>query len=153
MVQPDGTNHIFYLQLTENLSEDFFIFTKQFAKYGIKLVPVKPVDFSEMMDGSRKHLLAVCRDLKSQKTFMSFRNKFLDYALLNNKVSMFHITSFSRVHIAHKIEQTSGYFYKRLPSTYSDLVNFISYTYYKQIKVNKKWPGGRRAKLPVSPKI
>lgn len=153
MVRPDGTNHIFYLQLTEGLSEDFFVFTKMFAKYGIKLVPVRPGDFSEMMDGSRKHLLVVCRDLQSQKNFLNFRSKFLDYALLNNKVSMFHVTSFSRIHIAHKVEQSYGYFYKRLPAAYQDLAKFISFTYYKQATINRKWPGGRRAKLPVGPKI
>lgn len=153
MVRTDGTSHIFYLQLTETLGEDFFVFTKLFAKYRIKLVPVKPGDFTEMMDGTRKHLLVVCRDLQSQKTFLNFRSKFLDYASLNNKVSMFHVTSFSRIHIAHKVEQTYGYFYKRLPAGYDELSKFIAYTYYKQTEINRKWPGGRRAKLPVALKI
>ncbi|MCO4795289.1 MAG: hypothetical protein KC493_16340 [Bacteriovoracaceae bacterium] len=136
------------MQLTESLPGEFFEFHKFFSKVGVKLVPVKAKDFSEMMDGTKKHLLVVCKDMQSQKVFERYRSQFLDYALLNNKVCLFHVTSFSRIHIAHKVEQTYGYFYKRLPAHYKELSRFIAYTFFKQIRVDRKWPGGKRSKLP-----
>lgn len=116
------------------------------------MVPIKAGELNELLNGTRKYLIVVCRDMQTQKSFERFRANFLDYTLLSNKVCLFHITSYSRIHIAHKVEQTYSYFYNKLPIGFKEVSKFIAFTFFKQIRVDRKWPGGKRSKLPPQAK-
>jgi hypothetical protein len=150
MMGLDIEHYIFYMKYSEKMSRDFFIFHNFFQKYGVKLVPIYPSQLPQLIKGKKPFVLSIVKDLQSQSVFESFRKKFLDYALVNARLTLYEITSFSKMILATKPGGEKNYFSFKLPQSYEELSNQVLYEFFSTKKVSKKWPGGKRATLPQS---
>ena len=150
MMGPSQELYIFYMKYSEKLHKDFFVFHNFFQEYGIKLVPIYPSQLPDLIKGSVPHILSVTNDLESKSVFDVFRKKFLDYALLNSRVSLYEVTSFPEILLTRKPGNETSYISLRLPQNFQDLSNQILYQYFSNKNISKKWPGGKRSTLPQS---
>lgn len=141
---------IFYVQYREKLGKDFFIFNNFFQQYGVKLVPIYPSQLGELIKGNPPAVLSVTKDIQSRQIFAGFRKAFLDYALVNSRVSLYDVTSFPELIFSKKPGNQSTYKCFRLPQSFEELSNQILYEFFTSKKVSKSWPGGKRATLPQS---
>ncbi len=139
---------IFYLQLTEELPQSFFVLAEHLAYYQISLVPVQPDDLNNFDESSRHYLVAQITDMTSLSRFRELRRRYLDVALMNKRFFLFHLSSFGSVVMADKIERINTYYHFPLPLSYDVLSRAISGLYYREKKQFQRWPGGRRSRLP-----
>jgi len=139
--------YIFYLQLTEELPESFFLLAKKIVKYDIHLIPVHPNDLNNFNESSRHYLIAQITDMASLNLFREVRLAYLDMALMNKRFILYHLSSFGPLVMPDKIERTGTYYHFPLPLPYVVLTRAILGLYYREKKQLERWPGGRRCRL------
>ncbi len=136
------------MRYSEKLNRDFFIFHHYFQLYGVKIIPIFPGQLSDLIKGSRPFVISVVKDIKSYFVFSSFRKSFLDHALLNNRLTLYEVTSFSSMIFVKRPGKELNYFSYKLPQSFDDLSSKILYLFLTSKRDSQKWPGGKRATLP-----
>jgi hypothetical protein len=150
MMQQGSEKFIFYMKYSEKLNKDFFIFHSFFQEYGVKLIPIYPGQLPQLIKGKKPFIISVVKDLQSKTVFEAFRKNFLDYALINAGLTVYEITSFSKMLLRNKPGGEINYYSYKLPQAYSELSNQVLYEFFNAKKTSKRWPGGKRATLPQS---
>lgn len=140
--------YILYLQLTRELPENFFLFTEYLAKWNISLVPIRPEELRSMPIAKPLNIIAVTHSLGAWKRFNYLRKHFLDFALLNGRFRMFHMSSYGKISIFHRLHRKNSYCYYQLPMGMLKVSEDMARTIYKEKFAPTAWPGGKRAKLP-----
>ena len=87
----------------------------------------------------------ICSDFKSYDHYLSLRKNFLDYALLNNRLSIIEANSFQKLEIANSLQENRSYNFFKLPIEINLLAEEIVKIYNKR---NLLWPGGKKGKFP-----
>ncbi len=141
-------NYIFYLQLGNELQDEFFQLSHFFNQWRITLIPVLPKQLPEMVEKGRNHILAHVPDHLSYERYTYSFKRYLKMGLLSKKYCLHELSSFSKVPSAHQFERTKSYFQYRLPVDVDLFVKSVVKNYYLEKRVNKKWPGTRRGRLP-----
>jgi hypothetical protein len=150
MTVHSAEHYIFYMRYSKKLNKDFFVFHSFFQKYGVKLVPIYPKQMPELIKGKAPFIISIVKDLQSKSVFDSFRKKFLDYALVSGSLTVYEITSFSKMILCKRPSGDVNYYSFKLPQSFEELSNQILFKYFTKKKISKKWPGGKRATLPQS---
>lgn len=144
-------NFIYFLQLSPVLPEEYIRLAAKFKKWGIDLVPVKVTDLPQLTRGKCQFVISLCADMTSYRHLAGFRKRYLDFTILNQKYCHFDISSFPKSDIAYKTGKTGHYHYYQLPFERDELVELIVKEFFSKTRKEKRWPGGRRAKLPPMP--
>jgi hypothetical protein len=141
--------YLFFLQLADELPDFFFSIAEQLSQYNICLVPVRAKELSELSSGVKQHVVTFVPNFDSLKRLCEIRKRYLDFALSSSKFVLYDISSFGPISIAHKLHRLKNYNHYYLPVGTKAVAAQILTNVYEERKIAKKWPGGRRAKLPV----
>lgn len=141
-------NYIFYLQLGDELQDEFFQLSHFLNKWGISLLPVLPGQLADLTEKGRNHIITHVPDHLSHDRYLFNFKRHLKMGLLSKKYCVHELSSFGKVPAAHQFERTKSYFHHRMPIDVEFFVKSVVKNFYLEKSVNKKWPGTRRGRLP-----
>ncbi|MBT3585912.1 MAG: hypothetical protein HN509_13480 [Halobacteriovoraceae bacterium] len=152
MEKSSSDNYIFFLKLSPKLPSWYFTMSTIFSHFNIKLLPITLADLSKINanSGKMQYIISLTPDMASYQVFSRFREKYLDFALKNNRFCLFDISSFGKIDLAYKIEKKKTYFYFQLPLEIGRICASITEAYFHHANDHQIWPGGRKSKLPTS---
>ncbi|EQC44827.1 hypothetical protein [Bacteriovorax sp. Seq25_V] len=143
-----GSVYVLYLQFEKKLDEKFLTLSRVYSQYGMTLVPISVEDFKTMSFTSPQYVLAIVRDITSLKEYKSLLKRYLNYMMRTGKVTLFELSSFEVIQEV-KLLKEGRVFQERLPMTMFQTVDLVGRKIYLDLTSgSKRWPGGRRAKLP-----
>lgn len=140
--------YVLYLQFETKLDERFFNLSNSFNHYGISLIPITPAEFKQLPMTGHEYVMAVIRDMNSLKEYRALLKRYLNYCVRNGKATLFELSSFETNQDLKFIKEQKV-FVERLPITIFQLIDIVGRKIYNDLmNSSKKWPGGRRARLP-----
>lgn len=138
---------IFYLQLSKNLSEDFFFLDESLKKSKKSLIPVTLKSLLECARESRAiHVLIIVKSYSEYKYFHRKIKKLIGYMMMTQRIHLYIASSFDGVNDCF-IMKENYYNFIKLPvelETFSQSVSHMVDT--KESQLNH-WPGGIRPRL------
>lgn len=144
------TSHIFFLNYSDKLPRSFVHLSTRLAANGIQLVPVTPADLVALVRPHKQHVLCLIPDMATLAKHQSFRKQFLDFSLKNKKFKLFEVSTFAESEELTSLRRQQCYDYLKLPLPVEYLVKKLTLAIYSEEFDAKRWPGGRRAKLPTA---
>lgn len=141
-------NYIFYLQLSDELQDEYLQLAHYFKRWGITLLPVSPVQLSLMAEKERHHVLAYIPDHRSYDRFKQYFARYLKMGVLNKKYCLHQLSSFGKLESAHQFERMKSYYHHPLPQDTEEFVQAVVRQYYLEKRDNHRWPGTKRGRLP-----
>lgn len=141
-------HHIFYLQVTSELSMAYFEMAEYFKKINIVLVPIEPENLSKLDREKKHHLIYFRNNLETGEKFDFIRKSYLESGLLSGKYFLYDLSSFSIMSGSEKFDKKNCYHFISLPDNIKSIVMKIGLTYFNEVNSREAWPGGKRAKLP-----
>lgn len=140
--------YVLYIQLEQKLDEKFLNLSAQFSRYGMTLIPISPEEFKELPMTDVEYVMCVVRDIASLKRYKELLKRYMNFCVRSKKVTLFELSSFEVIHDPNVIK-TRMLFQERLPVSIFQIIDLIgSRIYHDRMEQSKKWPGGRRARLP-----
>ena len=144
-----GDIYVIYLQFEEKLDERFFYLTRVFQQFGISLIPVTVDEFKEIRHCEGEYVLALVRDIASYEKYRRLLKRYMNYSLRTGKMTLIEASSFTVFH-DNKLLKNKNVFQYRLPISMFSVASDIGEIIYTNLTTeSKKWPGGKRAKLPT----
>lgn len=140
--------HLFFIQYSEQLPFDYFRLAKFFSFKGITIVPIRPGDLFDLLDREKAYAINLCTNLSTREHFKAFRQQALHFLMHHRRLVLFDISSFDKIDQAYRLESHKTYFHLPLPDKIEGIVRRVCSTYFNNRRMNDRWPGGRRAKLP-----
>lgn len=141
--------YVLYLQFDKKLDENYLKLSQKFLEFGMILVPISVEEFKLLNVANHEYVLAVVRDMQSFKIYMNLLTRYLNYMMRTGKVTLFELNSFHCNHDT-KFLRDKKVIQERLPVSLFKLVDIVGRKIYHDITSgSKRWPGGRRAKLPT----
>lgn len=140
--------YMFFLLLTPKLPKYFFAFAKFFSELNIKLIPISLDDLMTVSKGKKNYIIVVNRDIQSNAVFRRMRRRYLDMALINNKFTLFEISSFDRSFFLSDKNKKGIYHHFKLPEEVENICEKIYEVIYNDRKSQQTWPGGKRGTVP-----
>lgn len=131
---------VFYVQLSKKLPEYYIHLALSLGEYGIKLVPMSFDDIMELPKYKRLMIIAVINDFDSFDKFKRIRRRYLDFAVINEKIRLIHLSSFDPVRKLRKEEKAKNYLFLKLPSEFDILSSEINEFIETKKKEIKTWP-------------
>ncbi len=144
------SNHLFYLQLFENLDETFVSLSELLIKFNLYLVPIKKSELDLLKKSQKPHLVVLRRSLSEHFAFNDCRKTMIDDFVINARVNLYDISSFGEIAIPERLMNRHHYKHIPLPANLSHIATTLALDYYKEKNNRNEWPGGRRAKLPIA---
>lgn len=145
-----GETYLFYLQLTSRPDELFLHMSRAFHQNRIRLIPVTPEAFKQLLDGTRKDLLVVVADLMTYKAYLELKKTFLNYYVKTNGLRLFELSSFGKTSEFYRQEKKGLYYHFPLPCETLEVLETIRGEMSRDPEVTAVWPGGRRSRLPAA---
>jgi len=144
------TDYIFFLMTSKKVSAQFIILSNFFAKHHISLIPIAISDFKLLLHESNNiHVIAMINTLESKETFEDQVKNFLNFLIKQKKIHFYHISSFRPLAELGFLSKNGSYQFYPLPSNAELVCNDVCTHYFGKMRQTSKWPGGRRAKLPI----
>ncbi len=151
MMAYDVDTCIFFLNLTRELPEFYFQMANLLNQHGVTLIPVNLIELQEIKKGERNVMVLVhTASMQELSRFYRLRSRFIDHAVLHGKFRLFHTTSFGRIAKYARAMKNGYYHHFALPLRTSKLAESMANFAFKYHRNKERWPGGRRAKLPVA---
>ena len=122
---------------------------KYFDYLKINVVTITYDELKDLPSSADTHLIVSESTLISKKRFIEAIKGYLGFALKNNLFSIHHISSFSAPELPLRNSTKSYYFY-RMPFLIAPFCLQITQEFLQKNEEKTKWPGGKRAKLPVN---
>ena len=143
-------SHILYLQFGSKVDETYIKLSRFFSNYQMILVPIRINDLKNYLPKNRENLIVVTKDIQSYKQYRSLLKRFLSYSIRNSKLRVFEVSSFSTYHDVSLVRDEKV-ISMSLPISMIELARkVIPKVVTEEVGAINKWPGGKRAKLPVS---
>ncbi len=146
----ENVSHIFFLNYSEKLPRAFVHLSTRLAVHGIQLVPVSPTDLTGLAKPTKQYVLSYIPDMSTLARHMSFRSKYLDFAMRTKKFRLFEASSFSESGELAQARRLECFDHLRLPLSVDEIVRHLAIAIMTEEFDTKSWPGGRRAKLPTA---
>lgn len=141
-------NYIFYLQIKNDLDDNYYLLAEVFRKINISLLPISADDLKVLDRNKKNYLISIRNDFSSAVNFNLMKKSFLDTAMLAGKIALFDVSSFSEIENATKFQNKNIYRYFPLPQNLKQVAMSIAVDFYRDRNSQAEWPGGKRAKLP-----
>ncbi|MFW5887225.1 MAG: hypothetical protein ACOCUH_00320 [Bacteriovoracia bacterium] len=145
-------NHwVYYLKLGKNLPPFFNELSHRFNDQGINLLPVEFDQLQKLWEYQKElPILVIATEIQHHKRLQLLMKKLLAFAVKSSMVKLFHLSSFKpyNFNILHVRQLKSMYYYRRLPKPLTETVNWIAEEFWASRSKLRRWPGGRRGKLP-----
>ena len=137
----------FYLidyQIHEDTKRELGIY---FNSYGVKLVPIELDSFVELIKKSHETLIIINNSLAKENYFKKVKRKFLNLAVMTNKLNLVEFSSFKSQH--SKILNLRNYRFYELPISTSKVADLIFQNRIEFLKNKNRWPGGRQSRVSI----
>jgi hypothetical protein len=142
--------YIFYLDFDSELPDFYYSLAERFSHQGISLIPVKPDQLISFLNQHEMtYVISLTSKLSHIKKFQSKIKRLFKSGLNNNTLTVYHISSFSRLNLARTNMIAKNYFWIQLPIDVESLVKYLGKHYITHIGRKLTWPGGKRSTLPV----
>ncbi len=139
---------IFFLTIEANLPDSYYIFDRNLKELGYILVPVKVDQLQSLAAStSQEEIIVICSVLGSRE-YAIYNEKvrsLLKYVLKTKRITLMHLSSFSRLNDSKLYSQQKNYFFMKYPLDARILSGMISRFYKVKSEKSSRWPGGRRA--------
>src|SRR5665647_2783935 len=112
------TPFIFYLTLGEQLPNTFFTFDRILKDLGFILVPIQVDQLQSLVsaaDQSQVVVIASVSDIREMKLYNHNVRKLLKYILKSKRISLMHLSSFSRLNDSKLYNIQKNYYFMRYP--------------------------------------
>lgn len=144
----DDLKLIFFLTYSDKPPRAYYDLAIHFKDEGLTLVPIKFDQLLSFYQGKKRvHVINVVSNTTERKLYFKTLN-IIRQALLNNKITLYHFSSYSHLDIRNEIPRIKNYHFIRLPVRLYALARAIHKFYRHSMRDEQKWPGGRRATLP-----
>ncbi len=111
------------------------------------LVPVNNLNLDYISYKERGTLVCIGNSVKSIRKIRELKRKYFKYALLSKKINLIEFNyNLQKDAIWGQIRNYHCY---SLPIDFLKMSEQISKSYHEFLKINSKWPGGRRSKLSI----
>ncbi|MDC1174734.1 hypothetical protein OAT67_05045 [Bacteriovoracaceae bacterium] len=144
-------NIIFYWDGTGHVSPQFTSLSHKIKRWGITLIPVSSAELPELVDGRPRVLIVNTSTILQNEKYQKFKKNYLNFAVLNRKIKMIHISSFGMEDDFRSVLRSLGYSFHPLPLTATYVAGKAASVFYSEEMEEKQWPGGKRARLPDVP--
>ena len=115
--------------------------------HGFILIPIPNESLDYFLSKGQKTIICLSNSVRSVVKIQKLKKKFFKYALLNKKINLIEFTySLNRDSIWGQLRNYHSY---SLPISYIKLSEQVTKSYHEFLKINSKWPGGRRSKLSI----
>ncbi len=141
-------NYIFFLQLSDELQDEYLQLSHYFKRWGITLLPVLPVQLAHMAEKDRHHVLSYLPDHRSHDRFNLCFKRYLKMGMLSKKYCLHQLSSFGKLESSHQFERMKSYYHYRLPLDAQEFVQQVVKQFYLEKRDNRRWPGTKRGRLP-----
>lgn len=143
---------VFYLHLDQNLPKYYYTISQYLSKNGITLIPIKPDQVASFIHQSgMMKLIVITSKVGHLNVFKNIVARVVKNAINCGTMTLFHLSSFKSLNLArqHSIN-SKNYFFIENPVKVKLISEIISRYYWAEKSKAKKWPGGKRAKLPTA---
>ena len=140
-------NYLLFLQLSGTLPVYYFSLVQFMRPLGINLVPVSVPQLNKFQHWEAQNLLIITPDIATGEAMKRVRRKYLDFALINRRYRLFHLTATSDDSMPGQLRKMGNYFLFRLPCYLNEVAEEIAQVIIGE-KEHLQWPGGTRAKIP-----
>ncbi|MAF79327.1 MAG: hypothetical protein CME63_10780 [Halobacteriovoraceae bacterium] len=141
-------HYILYIQWSEKLDPAFIRFAAEFKKFKINLIPIKANELDYFLEKRQIPVILMTPSLGEYQKYKSVRKKCFDFYVKNRKIKLFHLSSFSMDHDFISSSRRRSYVHIPLPIEFSKATLLVLSHYLEDVEGDKKWPGGKRSKLP-----
>jgi hypothetical protein len=153
MNNPGEDNELFFfwILLDERLDESYYHTAAKFAERGIKLLPIKIDQVSRLAALSETGHVTVLCSTRSGSQYAVFNKRvapLLSMLLRQERLSLFHFSSFQKLDYGAKTFRQRNYFFLKYPLNLETLCDKLKRFHELRLNRARVWPGGRRAKVP-----
>lgn len=141
---------IFYLNFTEYLPANFYVFDRVFKDLGFVLIPVKIDQLQTLVslaEQSHVIVLSSTMDMKEYKLYNERVRGLLKFILRSKRMTYMHLSSFAKLNDTKSFALFKNYYFLKYPLDASVLAARIGRYYDFKQSQNSAWPGGKRAGL------
>lgn len=141
----------FWLNLEDKLDPLFYSASKHLSYLGIQLLPVRPDQISRLAALTEaSHLILICstRRQGEQVAFLRKVLPFLNLLLKQERLSLFHLSSFHKPETGPRISRHENYFFFKYPLNLESVCAKLKKFHGLKVSQAQKWPGGKRSKVP-----
>ncbi|MFZ8934209.1 MAG: hypothetical protein ACO20H_06725 [Bacteriovoracaceae bacterium] len=131
---------IIFLQLSDRVTEDYIRLSVTLLNSGIKLVPMKFDDIMALPKYKRLVIVALINDFNSFDQFKKLQKRYFEFAVLNKKARLIHLSSFSPIKYLLKEIKAKNYLFLKLPIDFDILGKEITKFYETKAKEISFWP-------------
>lgn len=152
MLSNQDEKFFFFLQTGENLPKSYYQLADELSRLDVMLIPVKVEQISQIVSLTEApHVIVICSSMNTSE-FQHFNSQIapvLTYLIKQTRLTMFHLSSFNKLDQSIKLYLTKRYFFLKYPiSLQSTCAKLLKY-YEIRATNQRKWPGGKRTKLPA----
>lgn len=88
------------------------------------------------------------RKISEYQSFKSLKKRYFDFYLKSGKINLVHLNSFKEVSDYASFKPKKSYNVLNLPLSTDAIVRQVLLDYSEDEENTRRWPGGRRSKLP-----
>ncbi len=153
MNNPGENNELFFfwILLDERLDEVYYNTAAMFASRGVKLLPIKIDQVSRLAALSEVGHVTVLCSTRTSAQYGVFNKRvapLLSMLLRQERLSLFHFSSFQKLDLGSKSYRQKNYFFLKYPLNLETLCDKLKRFHELRLNRARVWPGGRRAKVP-----
>ena len=151
--QNSNQSFFFYLTLSDELDEVFYLLTEALKKYDVLLLPIRVDQLSGMTEFAQSGPLIIISSIRNKRDYISFQKLIrpsLILLLRQTRFSYFQLSSFNKTRFSHSLNQKRNSFFFKYPIQLEKLSEMMVKYYMIKASRIEKWPGGVRSKLPTS---
>jgi len=141
----------FWILLDDRLDEVYYNTASMFAARGVKLLPIKMDQVSRLAALSEVGHVTVLCSTRSGQQYAVFNKRvapLLSMLLRQERLSLFHFSSFQKLDLGSKTYRQKNYFFLKYPLNLETLCDKLKRFHELRLNRARVWPGGRRAKVP-----
>jgi rRNA pseudouridine-1189 N-methylase Emg1 (Nep1/Mra1 family) len=141
---------IFFLTISESLSQHYYIFDSHFKELGFVLVPVKMDQLQSLLASSEQEQIIIVASVSDGREYKSFNEKIrnrLKFILKSKRINFVLLSSFSRLNDKKNFSMQKNYFFMKFPLDAKQVCSKIAQFHEMRLGQKTIWPGGRRASV------
>jgi hypothetical protein len=153
MGQTENSSFVFYLCLTDVLPSSYFSFSLRMKKEGMTVVPVKFDQLQKVVAVSDQAEIIVVTSIRNtQEALFYHRNvrKHLKYLLKSERITLFLLSSFSKLNDQKNHLVKRNYFFLKYPMELGLVCQLLARFLELKKEESRKWPGGKRSQSGVT---
>jgi hypothetical protein len=144
----NSEHYMLYIQWESKIDADFIRMAAYFSKFEISLIPVKPDELDYFLVKRQVPVIVTTKSMKYWMKFQKVKETCFDFYMSSGKIRLFHLNSFREISDYLLYKQKGNYINLSLPLSLKEVAKAVLEKYLT-LENDKRWPGGRRSRLPT----